>query len=69
MIKTGTVIKRTVPKCVAEQKVGGRVIWDATEHGNYLEKEEGVAESYHSPLLAAPFTGERTARVILRDQS
>jgi len=41
--KTGTVIKRMAPRCMEDQKVIGRVIWDATEYGNYLAEEEEVA--------------------------
>lgn len=30
------------PKCMEEQKVIGRVIQDAIEHGNYFAEEEEV---------------------------
>lgn len=36
--KTGEVVKQMVLKCMEEQKVIGRVRWDATEHGNYWQK-------------------------------
>lgn len=50
MKKTSAVIKTLEIWCMEEQKVTGRVIWDAKKQNSLAEEEEEeVVQNSHSP--------------------